>query len=293
MNRSGEAALSELQSRWADRPPPIIVFCKSHSGSRVLARLLLAAGVYLGRDRNESEDAVGLLDLVRPMVERHYPTYGPLMRHGDPDLERLVTTVLERHLTGLARGQRWGWKLCETLYILPILHRLFPTAQFVHLVRDGRDVAFSDHVAPTEAFWRKVYFDTAVVERWGRLRLSPRKYEEFPHLFNARHWVNSVVTARHYGAMIGANYHEVRYEALVAQPLEESGRILSALRLDIEPTALRSFAATIKAGQVGKFRRQPLRKRAEAESVLRPTLEAFGYGIDEAMPRRVVLWWRP
>jgi hypothetical protein len=293
VNRSGEAVLADLQSRWSDRPPPIIVFCKSHSGSRVLARLLLAAGVYLGPDRNESEDAVGLLDLVRPMVERHYPSYGTLMRHGDPDLERLVTTVLDRHLAELARGQRWGWKLCESLYILPILHRLFPTAQFVHLVRDGRDVAFSDHIAPTEAFWRKVYFDTAVVERWRHLRLSARKYKECPHRFNARHWVNSVTTARHYGAMIGANYREVRYEALVAQPLEECGRVLSELGLGIEPTALRSFAATIEDGRVGKFRRQPLRKRAEAESVLRPTLESFGYGIDEAMPRRVVLWWRP
>ena len=33
-------------------------------------------------------------------------------------------------------------------------------ARYIHLIRDGRDVAFSDHHAPDKAFWRKVYFNT-------------------------------------------------------------------------------------------------------------------------------------
>lgn len=287
--QSGRATLKRLAERWQSVGPPIILFNKSHSGSRLLAGLLLANGVYLGADRNDSEDAVGLMDFVRPLVERHYPNYSSLMREGDPALEPLVNMVLDRHLRAHASGTPWGWKLCETLYILPILQRIFPEAKFIHLLRDGRDVAFSDHVAPEEPFWRKVYFDTAAITTWRGRRLTDRSYRRSPHVFNARHWVNSVSVARHFGAMIGENYLEVRFEELVLAPRETARALLSALGLVADESAVERFAGSVDRGLVGKHRRMPLRKRKEAEVVLRPTLEAFGYGLEEDPGRG--RWW--
>jgi hypothetical protein len=290
--QTGAATLDRLRKQWESAGPPIIIFNKSHSGSRLLARLILASGTYLGVDRNESEDAVGVMDLVRQLVDRHYPNFAALLRDGDPELESLVNAVLTRHLRGHAAGQRWGWKLCETLYILPVLQRIFPTAHFVHLLRDGRDVAFSDHVAPQEAFWRKVYFDTAQITSWNGNPLTDRSYRRSPHIFNARHWVNSVTVARHFGSMLGENYLEVRFEDLVLTPRETAGRLFSLLGLAVNEAAIERFAASTDRERVGKFRKMPRRKRTQVEAVLRPTLEAFGYGLDEPPSRQRWFSWR-
>jgi hypothetical protein len=276
----GAAMLARLSARFAAHGPPIIVFNKSHSGSRVLAGMLREAGVYMGSRRNESEDPPDMLPLVHLLVERHYPDYAALMRSGDPDLEDTLVSVLGGHLLGRAGEPRWGWKLCETLYILPVLYRLFPDADFLHLVRDGRDVAFSDHVAPVLPFWRKVYFDTAAIGQWNGRRLDQRAYIEAPHVFNAQHWVNSVNTARRYGAMIGERYREIRYEDLATRPADTARKIYGVLGLTPSNSAVERFAASVSPGSVGKHRLQPARHLAEALHVLEPTLASFRYGPD-------------
>ncbi len=286
---AGTRLLGRLARKWAPAGPPVVVFNKSHSGSRVLARLLQAGGVFMGEDRNESEDAADMLRLVQPLVERYYPEFAGLMRDGDASLEPLVDSVLDHQLRGRCPGQRWGWKLCETLYILPVLHRIFPDGWFVHLIRDGRDVAFSDHVAPVEPFWRKVYFDTDRIAAWNGRRLDHRSYQSAPHVFNARHWVNSVTVARHYGAMIGARYLEIRYEDLVSDPQDTARRLFATLDLPVEPAMIAEFAASVTRDRVGKHRHVHPRRLAEALEVLEPTLAAFGYS---AGPPPPVRGWR-
>jgi hypothetical protein len=288
----GARAFEALGKKWAAFGPPIIIFNKSHSGSRLLARLLLGHDVFLGSERNESDDAFGVLDLVRPLVERHYPNYADLMRNGDAGLAAVAETVLERQLRGIRPGARWGWKLCETLYILPVLKRIFPDACFVHLIRDGRDVAFSDHVAPREPFWRKVYFDTDHIDRWDGRGLGRSAYRQAPHIYNARHWLNSVTVARHYGSMIGENYIELRYEELVLESKRTAAALLARLGIPSDEGRLEIFAAGVDPTPVGKHRRMPRRKRSEAEAILRPTLEAFGYGLEEKPPYWPRFWRR-
>jgi hypothetical protein len=274
---SGEESLRHLAAKFASYGPPIIVFNKSHSGSRILARLLGNCGVFIGNNLNESEDSPDILRLIEPMVERHYPDYTRLMGEGDPDLVDLVVSVFENHLRDCADGQRWGWKLCETLYILPILSRLFPGARYVHLVRDGRDVSFSDHVSPELPFWRKVYFDTADITCWRGHGMNHRDYRRAPHVFNARHWVNSVSVARHYGAMLGEGFTQIRYEDLVQNPEATARRLLLDLNIPFTEEILTNFAASTHTSKIGKYRREPSWKQEQALEILHPTLASFGY----------------
>src|SRR5262245_13752519 len=102
----GTATLARLSEHFAAHGPPVIVFNKSHSGSRLLARMLREAGVFLGAERNESEDSADILRLVEPLVVRHYPHYAALMRDGDADLESTILSVFERHLAGRAGEPR-------------------------------------------------------------------------------------------------------------------------------------------------------------------------------------------
>ena len=187
---TGLAATEALRRRYAGLPPPVIVFCKSHSGSRLLARMLMAAGLWLGSSRNDSEDSPDLLRLIEPLVQAHHPDWSRFFAADVGQTEALAVSVIDAHLQDRPDQALWGWKLCETGYILPFLHRVFPQARFIHLLRDGRDVAFCDHVAPRTPFWSKVYFDTDRIAAWQGRSLSDRAYRLAPHVYNAQHWVN-------------------------------------------------------------------------------------------------------
>ncbi len=266
--------------------PPVIVFNKSHSGSRLLARLLDRSGVFMGADRNAlEEDALPLLPIVQRLVVDHYPDYAPVLTHRDDALNADILAAFDKHLRGFAGG-RWGWKLCETTYILPVLAAIFPDAHYVHLIRDGRDVAFSNHVWPRSAFWKKVYFNTADIHFWRGMPFTSIHYRLFAPLFNARHWANSVTVGRSAGAPLGDRYIELRFEDLVRDFVGTASALLRALDVPPDPDILAAMAREVSPAPVGKFRTRPAFYRWLAMLELRPTLAAFGYGNDaEPAPR--------
>jgi hypothetical protein len=99
------------------------------------------------------------------------------------------------------RGKpRWGDKTPLYMQHLPLLERLFPTAKFVHLVRDGRDATISFLAVPAGI----------MTAGWG----YPRDARGF-----AAQWATEVCAARALGRRLGTDrYLEVRYEELVADP---------------------------------------------------------------------------
>ena len=95
---------------------------------------------------------------------------------------------------------RWGDKTPMYMRHLTLLERLFPTAQYVHLVRDGRDAALSFLEMPVGTFTRT----------WAH----PTSPAQFACL-----WRKEVEDARSLGRRVGQRrYLEVRYEELVADP---------------------------------------------------------------------------
>jgi hypothetical protein len=119
------------------------------------------------------------------------------------------------------RGKpRWGDKTPLYMQHLPLLERLFPTACFVHLIRDGRDAALSFLSVP----------GGIMTEGWGH----PRDAAGF-----ACQWATEVRAARALGDRSGSTrYLEVRYESLVAGPEAELRRICSFAGLDYDDAML-------------------------------------------------------
>ena len=280
---SGATALDALAHLLAPYGPPIVVFNKSHSGSRLLTRVLQAAGVFMGAHLNDSGDSLDVLRLVNHCIDFHLPETATLLREGDPALPRLVEAVFKAHLEGWQPGQPWGWKLCETHYALPVIARLFPRARFVHLVRDGRDVAFSNFMGPVDDRLRKMHFGTEQVRHWRGLPLTPAAYAAHPHVFNARLWVAAVTDARARGQMLGDRYVEIRYEDLVTRFPETVSRLFTHLGLGGAADVAQRLIDLPHITSVGRFRKADPARLAEALAVLGPTLSAFGYG-DESLP---------
>jgi hypothetical protein len=267
--------LDELAAALSRLGPPVVIFCASHSGSRLLASKLMRLGVFMGSNLNESLDSLDVFELVRHLIERHAPDFSRLFEEGDAVLPARVTACFGEHLHQRPPNTPWGWKLPETAHALPAIARLFPAARFVHLIRDGRDVAFSPFLAPKDPFWRKVYFNDDRVLSWRGLSMTQRAYRAHGPLFNAARWVNTVTLGRAHGSMLAERYMEIRYEALVSQPAPELARLADFLALPAMASA--EAEAGVAAGSVGKWRREPKGRLAKVRTVLEPTLTSFGY----------------
>jgi len=125
-----------------------------------------------------------------------------------------------------ARKPRWGDKTPMYMRHLPLLEELFPDAQYVHLIRDGRDAALSFLEMPEGTFTRT----------WAH----PETPGEFACL-----WRKEVGDARALGRRVGeSRYHEVRYEELVADPESVVATICAFARLPFDPAML-DYAGTV------------------------------------------------
>lgn len=285
-------------------PPPVVIFCKSHSGSRLLAAAVERMGVFLGAERNESFDALPMVPVVEHVVARHHPDFGDWWRpsvHGDRTLHTLVRQAITRHFGGAGPTHGpWGWKLCETVYAVPVIDAVFPQARYIHLVRDGRDVAFCDHAVPDTPFWKKVYFGTDRLMTWRGLRLGFKDYHRHSHLFNAAHWCASVSLGRSYGAMLGPRHLEVRYESLCRDFRGELGRVAAFLGLEDRDDTVAALERTVSTRSIGKHRDRPARHVREVLEIEAPLLLSLGYlEIDpltkppRSLRRRLAAWWPP
>ncbi|MGO9012164.1 MAG: sulfotransferase family protein [Bryobacteraceae bacterium] len=168
---------------------------------------------------------------------------------------------------------RWGDKTPHYVRNIPLLLRLFPEAQVIHIVRDGRDVVLS----------------------WLRTRLEPGNL-----YVAARLWKEMVKQGRQDGALLpSGTYFELRYETLLAEPeatmrsvCEFLGEPYAAvvlfpnrITLELRRTARElsdpAFADSIVSDNAGAWRSgMSLRERTLFESVAGGLLSELGYPVE-------------
>jgi hypothetical protein len=198
----------------------------------------------------------------------------PLLRDGMP-IGEAIAAVFRAYAA--ARGKvRWGDKTPLYMGYLSLLEQLFPTAQYVHLVRDGRDAALSFLSVP----------EGIMTEGWGH----PRDAAGF-----ACQWATEVRDARALGERVGPErYLELRYEALVAGPAAELRRVCGFTGLVYDESMLGYVGETDSAQKEHQQRlNEPPRvgvrdwrtemaaaDRAAFEAVAGELLAELGYDVD-------------
>jgi hypothetical protein len=127
------------------------------------------------------------------------------------DLADAVRRVFEAYSRSEGRT-RWADKTPIYVLIMESIAGLLPEARFVHLIRDGRDVAASYASVP-----------------WG-----PRSFTTA-----ATRWRRHVTAGRRSGRVLGPErYLELRYERLVEAPEAELARLCAFLDLEFTPQML-------------------------------------------------------
>ena len=105
---------------------------------------------------------------------------------------------------------RWGDKTPGYAELMPTIERTLPEARFVHVIRDGRDVALS------------------ILSRdWG-----PDTVEKA-----ARRWKRRIVRAQRGAKRVG-HYMELRYEDLITDTERELRRVCDHIELEFDPAML-------------------------------------------------------
>jgi hypothetical protein len=196
---------------------PVFVVGSGRSGTTLLYHMILSAGDFaVFRAETHAYDVVGPRygHLRNERLRKRLTSEWLQTRHFE--MSGLRADEFERRVVGecrttgdflrvfmgmIAEAQGVGrWSDCTPAHVsqIPRIQREIPNALFIHIIRDGRDVALS---AARQNWLKPVPGD----------RISPR-------LLAALAWRWSVARGRREGRQVPGQYLEVSFEALVREP---------------------------------------------------------------------------
>jgi hypothetical protein len=180
---------------------------------------------------------------------------------------------------------------------VPFVDALFPDARYIYLQRDGRE-----NINSLINAWRTPRYRTyqlpephsipGVDPQWWKFVLYPGWGDDTQgplELVCARQWMSCNDHALAASKDIGLDrWVEIRYEDLIEKPIDEVERILDFLELPFEGGIKEKAAATettpinvVTPPERGKWRRENPIEIGSISEMIRPTMEALGYRLDE------------
>lgn len=187
---------------------------------------------YFGSSPNGTISRKRAIEIVEGILT--YRMFFKDWKQGYPNPEHLVDSLPHRtpeylldalysQYAALFDAPRWGDKTPIYSDYIDLLTEIFPKAQFIHIIRDGRDVALSmlNAYKGIRFFYVDIYYAAYV-------------------------WNYRVNNARRSGGRIGqGKYYELHYEDLTADPVNEIKMICDFLDEDYDEsmTAPHSTAA--------------------------------------------------
>ena len=257
-------------------PGVVVIGASGGSGSRVLCRLAIECGIDMGNHLNKALDALALVPFYEATINTVLARTGSL----DYSLAQLPADERQRSLAILERclrthraqsGRRvhskpWGFKNPRSLYVLPFLAVALPGFRFVHLVRDGRDIALS-----TNQNQAAKHFDALM---GGNERVDSA-------VDSARLWSKANRQVRTWAeANLGPRYHLLQFEALCAMPHEEIARFARFLGQTLDPPRIAQLAELVRPPtSLGRWRKAPPAQQQKLTAAARAGLEAFDYRV--------------
>lgn len=245
-------------------PDPISVGAVGGSGTRLVAEILTAMGVAMATPINEASDALEwppMRDLLSdPMLAKF--TREHILYNAFSGLERLL--ALRKHNLGLTG--RSGWKVPTThLWIAELAH-FFPKLQYVHLLRNGLDMAYSGNQRQAQQ-WATA--QDVVLDRDEAGKVCPGSMLEY--------WLSSNEAGLNTGAQcLGPRMHVIRFEALCADPEEQIEELARFLGIPVSRDVVQALAGNIHVpASQGRYLQQDWRNDFTADQLQR--LGKLGY----------------
>ena len=248
---------------------PLVIGGVGGSGTGAVARVISSVR-FLGTNVNRAFDALDLADLDwRWGAQYLWAERAGTQHELVPTMRSEFRAAVARHLSSLAGEPRpWGWKHPHSLLLLPFLVHEFPRLRFIHVIRDGRDIAFSHNRNQLGQ-----YGDLASVPRQAPLPVQAIRYWD---------WANTRA-AEHGEALLGRAYCRVRLEDLCRRRRKTVLGLLRFAGADHDANSLLRDAlrSVQRPSSLGRWRRQPLALVAAVEGAGDKALRRFGYQTDD------------
>lgn len=160
--------------------------------------------------RNQTEQLLRLIgklnihwkDLVTDINHFYQSLPAPTLRNV---LDKIYKMIIKPH-----GAVRWGDKTPLYIRYIPSIISIFPEAQFIHLIRDGRDCVISAQ------------------NKWGKDHIYMDNY------YLLKNWVTNVQKGINAGQYLNHDqYIEIHYENLVKNPLDTLQRVCEFVREDL------------------------------------------------------------
>jgi hypothetical protein len=200
------------------RENPVVIGATGGSGSRVIADICRRIGYFMGNDVNISLDSMVFPRFLDRWVDPCLQSWGkPLERADLTQMDSELRGCIDQHRAAIVNADApWGWKNPRSLLILPYLHHLLPGMRFIHVVRDGRDMAYSSNHHQAEKHFKSLLGTPPAGLSLGELTT----------LF----WSETNANAADFAQReLGQRYLCIRLEDLCAEPLTVVGRIVQFL----------------------------------------------------------------
>jgi len=249
---------------------PVFIGGTNGSGTRVYAQLLELAGVFQGLQKNYAFEPENIIQYTRLLVPEFIKnTRGPTY-----DLDNIAQDIRVEmegwiHKFGLElQGEcppgffRWGWKHPRNLFLVPLLNSVFNDCYFVHVLRDGRDMALADNRGDVRILYEYI--------------VQPKNPDPIDCTY---FWsvVNSEV-ADWCEENLGERFVWSRFEDLCADPYDELKRIADIMGLELNSSLPERCAKIVrKPSSLGRWREEPAEMQSRLNAAGAIGLRRFGY----------------
>jgi len=260
-------------------PAPTSTSTRPVSGPVVIARAFHAVlqnlGFFMGKRLNGAGDAMDfepfLDQWINPLISMNNRLDYSLKQTGFWQRQR-IRRGFDRAFKAFSHDrphhQPWGWKNPRSMYILPIIADRVPDFRFLHVVRDGRDMALSDNQNQRRKHFQAMF--------------GPQTSDRDTAEASANLWSMANIQAADWGESTLQNrYLRIRLEDICAAPEPHITEIANWLELPDtknRETAIRLAAATIRPpASLGRWQQTVAEDQALIENAARPALSKFGY----------------
>jgi hypothetical protein len=115
------------------------------SGTRVVVRIVRHAGFFMGTNLNVAQDALDFKDFHDRWINLYLSEKRTQMPRAQKELMvKEFQVCVKKHRNSIPdENMKWGWKAPRSILLLPFIHSQYQQMKFIHVIRDGRDIAYS------------------------------------------------------------------------------------------------------------------------------------------------------
>lgn len=247
------------------------------SGTRAIAQVLIEAGVYMGDNLNypndnliftrllknpafhktaSNEDINERLNVFKQYMERNHLNFhdaGILLKASTDNLNfkdnrKLWVTIIRKILTVPKQREVWGWKEPNTQIYIEELYNFFDNLKYIHVVRHGLDMAFSNNKQQLLTWGYKYDIHVQGNEKEDEVAYKQLEY-----------WIKSTEESLKKGEKLGDNFLLINHSTFCKSPKEQIDRIIEFSGLAVEEEKLSELYKIPKQTKtIGRYQKHNL-----------------------------------